>query len=235
MLFPRRNASVCSWATGVLIASAIASSQPRLFIDKTTLNLGTVYQGGVVNTTIPIKNIGNTPLKIIDISTSCGCTTVKQPQKELPPAGSTKLEVAFNSTGFDGVLTKEVFIRSNDATSPSAVVTLNITVKTDLQPTDRTYNLWLGNAIIGTPVRKKISYRNISDQSIGIVAGSSASSDVSVVALATTLMPNEEGSSEIVVTATKEGYTQSEFQISLSSKNQQALIMRVTYIGVKAP
>jgi hypothetical protein len=219
----------------MLFLGTIAYCQPKLSLDKSVMDLGTIYQGKTVTTSISLRNAGNAPLKIQDISTSCGCTTVKWPLKVLAPAGREVVDVSFNSTGFEGQLTKEVFIRSDDPLSSSAVVTLNVTVKTILQPRDTMYNLWLGNAAIGIAVKKIFFYHNISEQPLAITGGSSTASDVAVKVPAVTLKPGEEGSAELVITATKEGYTQSDFQISCSNKNQQALVLRVTYIGVKSP
>jgi hypothetical protein len=44
-----------------------------------------------------VKNTGNAPLVIENVSASCGCTTPHKPEKPIPPGGTDYIEVGFKS------------------------------------------------------------------------------------------------------------------------------------------
>jgi Protein of unknown function (DUF1573) len=209
-----------------------AISQPRLTLEKSTIDLGAIYQGDIKMVSLSMRNSGTDTLIISDVSTSCGCTTVKKPKRDLAPFEQTNLEVQYNSTGFQGQVTKLITILSNDFLDARATVTLKALVKTELEPVDRTYNVWFGNVTIDRPEKKQISYKNVSSQPLRISGAESRSRDVTVLSGPMLLQPNETGTADLIVTASKAGYGVADFKINFESKNQRSLNMKVTYVGV---
>jgi len=64
-----------------------------------------------------VKNMGNAPLKIISISTSCGCTEAKAASEEIQPGEKTELIVKYDPSvhpGLVGKIKRVVYIKSND-------------------------------------------------------------------------------------------------------------------------
>ena len=215
------------------LAAHVVLAQPHLSLERSTLDLGTIYQGEVKTISLLIRNTGNSALTIRDVSSSCNCTIAKIQKREIPPTDVTNLEVSFNSAGSQGSLKKQVFLQTNDPASPSALIVLKIMVMTELQPVDQQYNLWLGNVVVGRTERRRISYQNVSRHPLGILGGASGAPEVIVSAGPETLQPDQIGYAEIAVTPVHDGYTQTEFRIKLSSVKQQFMILKLTYIGVK--
>lgn len=63
----------------------------------TTYDLGTVNKGKVAVANLPVRNLGNAPLKVEGISTSCGCTTAKLSLMTIPLSGQANLHVEYDS------------------------------------------------------------------------------------------------------------------------------------------
>ena len=71
---------------------------PKMQWDKTTVDFGEVKKGDQRETTYAFTNVGNEAL-IIDIATSCHCTTLDYPQGvEIAPGEGGVFKVIFDST-----------------------------------------------------------------------------------------------------------------------------------------
>ncbi len=75
-----------------LVFTGIALSQPKLSIDKTEIDMGSMYSGEKREGKIILKNVGNDTLRILHVGTSCECTTVKSPKEFLLPGQSDDVE-----------------------------------------------------------------------------------------------------------------------------------------------
>ena len=66
-----------SWFLLLALAAitAVSFSQPKISVDKTKIDMGVIYNGETKKARIVIKNIGSDSLKIIGVTTSCGCTS----------------------------------------------------------------------------------------------------------------------------------------------------------------
>ncbi|HBB33235.1 MAG TPA: hypothetical protein DDZ80_06645 [Cyanobacteria bacterium UBA8803] len=81
-----------------------------------TYNLGTVSKGQIAVANLPVQNLGNAPLKVEAVSTSCGCTTAKLSPMTIPSGGKAILHVEYNSNAHEadrGAIERYVFISSN--------------------------------------------------------------------------------------------------------------------------
>lgn len=101
---------------------------PRLQIDRTTHEFGSIRQGNVVETEFTLTNSGQTPLSIRDTQANCGCTVSTPEKSTLAPGESAKLKVSFNSEGRRGTQYKTVTIFSNDPQAPTQTLTLKANV-----------------------------------------------------------------------------------------------------------
>lgn len=63
------------------------------------------------------QNIGNKPMRIIDIKTSCGCTIPYWNPGELAPFEKDSFKVTYNYE-IKGYFMKEIMVYSNSETSP---------------------------------------------------------------------------------------------------------------------
>ncbi len=76
-------------------------------------NFGKVTEGEKVAYTFTFQNKGDGNLVINNATTSCGCTVPKYETKPIPPGKEGNLEVVFNTSGYNGMQTKTVKVKSN--------------------------------------------------------------------------------------------------------------------------
>ncbi len=118
-------------ASAILIAGvAVCMAQPKIEVDNTTYNCGTVTEGKDSSTKAKFKltNTGNEPLKISNVRPSCGCTVVKFDTLIMPGKSST-IEPVVNIRGFkSGPMTKSVTVTSNAKNNPTLTLVIQATI-----------------------------------------------------------------------------------------------------------
>lgn len=70
------------------------------------------------------QNVGKVPLTILNIQTSCGCTTVTTAKKIYAPGERGEVEVKFLFGGRRGPQHKTIVVQTDDAKEPSVVLSL---------------------------------------------------------------------------------------------------------------
>lgn len=65
-----------------------------------------------------LLNEGSAPLRILQIRSGCGCTTVKTGSDQVEPRGTTQVTVTFNLAGRSGEQRKVVYVHTNDPENP---------------------------------------------------------------------------------------------------------------------
>jgi hypothetical protein len=93
-------------------------------------NFGKVSEGEKVAYIFPFENRGPGDLVISNAVTSCGCTASKYDTKPIPQGETGKLEVVFNTSGYNGVQTKTISVRSN-AKTPVIILKIIAEVETN--------------------------------------------------------------------------------------------------------
>lgn len=91
---------------------------PKIELSTNSFDLGDINpdDGNRIETFF-IKNVGNAPLNIISVSTSCGCTEAEVESEEIPAGEQTKLTVTYDPSvhpGLVGKIKRIVYIKSND-------------------------------------------------------------------------------------------------------------------------
>lgn len=116
---------------------ATASQFPVIEFDKTEHDFGEIESKASVETTFSYKNIGDAPLVITDIKSSCGCTVPQDwSRAPLAPGESGNFSVKFNGSGSNKI-TKTITVTANTEKG-SEVVKITAFVKPDpnkAQPT----------------------------------------------------------------------------------------------------
>lgn len=85
----------------------------KMVFDQPTHNYGFIMEGDKVEHDFHFKNIGDDDLLITRVKASCGCTTPKYPTEVIPPGGSGKVSVVFNSKGKLGRQIPKVDVYTN--------------------------------------------------------------------------------------------------------------------------
>lgn len=105
------------------------STKAVLSFTEVEHNFGKVIEGEKIGCIFQFNNTGSGDLVIKRASTTCGCTVPKYDTKPIPPGGSGKLEVVFNTSGYNGIQTKTVTVYSN-AVNPVMLLKINAEVIT---------------------------------------------------------------------------------------------------------
>jgi len=99
--------------------------QPKLEIPQTYWSFGQVGPRDVVDHVFVLKNVGDAPLTISRIYTTCGCTTAELSARVIPPGKIALLRVIFDA-GYHDVrgqrVRRGVIIENNDPTNSQAEV-----------------------------------------------------------------------------------------------------------------
>jgi len=100
---------------------------PSCLIEPTVFDGGEVFSGQTVRCTFPVKNTGQSELKIA-VRPSCGCT-VAQFDEVIAPGGEGKIDVTWTLTATrDGRSKKSISVTTNDPENPLIKLTVQATV-----------------------------------------------------------------------------------------------------------
>ena len=223
----------CLWIGILALVLMIpAAAQPKLAIDKTKIDFGVIYNGSTKKARVVLKNIGRDTLRILGVTTSCGCTTARQPKSFLKSGESDTMEVEFNSTGFRGSIEKHINIMTNDPTAPTSYVTLVGDVIEELQPVNNGSVVWLGSVPVGKQVEQTVAFKNVSGRVLTLTGFKSSSSDLTVTFGKRTVLPADTIRLNVKITPRKTDYINELLLLETDSNKQSKVPVRVTLIGV---
>ena len=98
-----------------------AMDGPRLRLGETEHDFGKIYDTQPQVCSLKVTNVGNLPLTIQKISTSCGCTSANKDEvegKPIAPGESRNIEVTYKPKATAQKVTKVVTIQSDDYIEP---------------------------------------------------------------------------------------------------------------------
>ncbi len=110
------------------IGDAPRLALPDLAGTNYAFGFGKITNPDKITRTFTIKNIGQQPLNIGSVSSSCGCTAALIADKVVPPNGESKFQVEFDPTVYKDANTYVnawVTINSNDPLAPTVRVDLS--------------------------------------------------------------------------------------------------------------
>ncbi|WP_147678627.1 DUF1573 domain-containing protein [Algibacter pacificus] len=109
---------------------AKASKFPVIEFEETIHDFGEIEAKKSVETVFKYKNVGEAPLVITHIATSCGCTVPENWSREPLPVGETaEFTVKYNGSG-SGKISKSLTLTANTEKGKE-VVKITAIVKTD--------------------------------------------------------------------------------------------------------
>ena len=117
-----------------LLHAAEAGKAPAVVTPESAYTFEAVAEGDPVLHDFIIRNKGNAVLNILDIKTTCGCTTASIPGP-IPPGAEGTISVRFNTTGYGGnTVQKTIKVKTDDPTAPELSLTIT-------GPVDKIYTL----------------------------------------------------------------------------------------------
>lgn len=77
--------------------SLILKAQPVAQFLSTERNMGDIAWLMPASTTFEVKNVGNTPLQILDVRTDCGCALAEWQQQPIEAGKTAKIQISYNA------------------------------------------------------------------------------------------------------------------------------------------
>ncbi|MFV8224827.1 DUF1573 domain-containing protein [Christiangramia aquimixticola] len=94
------------------LATAQAQKTAKFEFKTETIDYGEIKKGSDGVRVFEFKNVGDAPLVIEDVKSSCGCTVPKKPEKPIMPGETGKIEVKYDTSRV-GHIRKTVTVYSN--------------------------------------------------------------------------------------------------------------------------
>jgi hypothetical protein len=168
----RKNpAAVAAGVLAAVLASAVfalAAKQPKIVFKEDSKDFGKIKQGAEPKYEFVFKNEGDAVLTIKNVETSCGCTAALVSDNEnnktmkFEPGKSGKIKVVFNSQGYQGEVTKYIYVDSDDPLASR--LQLKVTAAVDVPPQPRIdldrYSYDAGLLVEGDDLEATVVVRN---------------------------------------------------------------------------
>jgi hypothetical protein len=103
----------------VLCATLSINSQEFKF-EQETIDYGKIIKGSEGERTFVFTNVGDAPLIIQNIKSSCGCTVPKKPENPIMPGEKGEIKVSYDTKRIGG-FSKQITILSNAITARKIV------------------------------------------------------------------------------------------------------------------
>ncbi len=114
IFFTETNDSTAAGA----IENQVQSGSPKAVVAQKAFTFNEVLEGEMVTHAFLIENQGTAPLKVLDVRTSCGCTTAQRPGT-IAPGAQDRVVVKANTNGSGGrVFHKTITVSTNDPLQP---------------------------------------------------------------------------------------------------------------------
>jgi archaellum component FlaF (FlaF/FlaG flagellin family) len=217
----------------VFVLTAPVHAQPKISLGRTSIEVGTIYHGEIKKIPLLIRNAGTDTLKIENIQTSCGCTSVKKPKPYLLPGESDTLAVEFNSMGFNGPIEKHITITSNDPAAPISETIFRGTVISEIEVTPGQYVIWIGAGPMGKELKQTVMIKNSSSYAIAVKNFSVTDSAIHAEFQKKNLAPGESLTVLFSVTPRVDTYIEMIGYFETNSSRQPRVPLRIGYLGTK--
>lgn len=100
------------------LAALTASAEVKVEWLETDHNFGAFDEDdGEVTCEFRFVNVGDEPVRVSNVRTSCGCTTSKPPRKSIQPGDTATVSATYNPVGRPGKFEKKIYVDMN--TRPS--------------------------------------------------------------------------------------------------------------------
>ncbi|MCM4155911.1 DUF1573 domain-containing protein [Gramella sp. AN32] len=96
------------------LASVQAQKTAKMEFKSETIDYGDIKKGSDGLRVFEVKNVGDAPLIIEDVKSSCGCTVPTKPEEPILPGETGKIEVKYD-TNRVGPIRKTVTVYSNSS------------------------------------------------------------------------------------------------------------------------
>jgi|SRR5690606_1864818 len=95
-----------------LFAGIAVNAQAKMEFKSEVIDYGEIQKGADGLRTFVFTNVGDAPLDISRVSSSCGCTVPKKPENPILPGETGEIQVKYD-TGIVGPIRKTITVYSN--------------------------------------------------------------------------------------------------------------------------
>lgn len=200
------------------------AAAPRLVVDNIKFDFGQVYQGARVDHIYRIQNIGDAPLNIEKVRSSCGCTAALLSAARLAPGEAGEVKVSFDSTRFKGEVTKAVYLYTDDPDHREVYLNLRGEVLARLVADPP--QLVLVSLSPGVERTATVVIANQSQEPLELEAPTSTIADVKAILAKSSLAPGETTQMTVTVLP-KDGTTRFSGYVFVRGSGPQAPELRI--------
>jgi hypothetical protein len=117
------------------LSKADLENAPVFKLETTAIDLGKIPGSTANEAEYKFSNAGKRDLIIRQVRSTCGCTAILQSQQGvgIRPGESSSIKAVFNSGGYNGKVTKVIYVYSNDPKNSEVVLMLNADVQQPVQ------------------------------------------------------------------------------------------------------
>ena len=135
---PRPGRRRLGWLAGVAVTAGAlavmawwwlgrapeASLGPELSVRPAAVDVGRMPVDGRAVAAVRVENLGDVPVRVIGISTSCGCTSAEVGESVIPAGGSSALTVTIDHASMPttGEFVHAVFLATDDPERPEVII-----------------------------------------------------------------------------------------------------------------
>lgn len=118
----------------VLVSVSLAEKGPKIKFNEDSFDFGKVTQGQSLTHVFAFSNEGDEVLLIDKVNSSCGCTAALLSSKKINPGAAGEVKVTLNTTGYQGKISKYIYVESNDPKLKTKQITISADIDVPPQP-----------------------------------------------------------------------------------------------------
>lgn len=96
------------------LTASLVAQVPRIEVAQTSWEFGIAKQGETITKKIPVRNVGDAPLRLFRVKITCGCLNGWVEKTVLEPGEEGNVVVKLETERRIGRIAKSVFVESND-------------------------------------------------------------------------------------------------------------------------
>jgi len=156
---------ICAFFIINNVANKSALPPQLVVISEEEWDFGQVEANAKPTHNFILTNEGGKTLYIDRVRVSCGCIKTKLSTDEIPSGKSTELSVTFDTSGYEGTISKIVYIKTNDEKEPERKIRVTVNIEHLTKPKIKvSKDLWELGLISEGEVRTfKGEIKNIGD------------------------------------------------------------------------
>jgi len=205
------------------------NAQSKLKIDTKQVVLGTIYDGKRQTASFNLTNIGRDTLKLLKLTSSCGCTMLEEKPEYILPGKKWKMNVAFNSTGQHGAIQKHIELLTNEPTASAHRLIIKANVISEFELANQQKIVNLGEFVLGGRAKRSTEMTNVSNEAIFIMKTRSDNERIKALAEHKIVAPGQRIELTFDLSLSEVGTFTEVVYLVTSSMNQQYVPVKVTY------